>query len=249
MEELNQLLNYKDLKIFQDKKGFKFSLDSVLLASFSTITYRQKKIIDVGTGNAPIPLLLSKKTTAHITGIELQKESALLAQKSVEINHLDSQISIICEDVREWYKRVESDSFDLMTCNPPFFAVHNQSYMNESTKKKIARHELTLTIDDICKVARKILKNNGYLSIVHRPERLIEIIECMKKNNIEPKKIRFVYPYPNKSANILLLEGSKNGKPGLKVLDPLYVYNESGEYTKEVSSYFSEGGNNESKEL
>lgn len=238
MEELNQLLNYKNLKIYQSKTGFKFSLDSVLLASFATLKYRQKKILDIGTGNAPIPLLLSTKTKANITGIEIQKESANLAKKSIQENGLDSQISIICEDVRLWYRQIESDTYDLIICNPPFFSVQSDSYLNASKEKSIARHELSLTLDDLCKISRKILKNNGFLSLVHRPDRLISIIECMKKNHIEPKKIQFVYPYKGKEANILLIEGSKNGRPGLKIMDPIYVYDEKGEYTKEIMAYF-----------
>ena len=239
MEELNQLLNYKNLKIYQSKTGLKFSLDSVLLASFATLKYRQKKILDIGTGNAPIPLLLSTKTKANITGIEIQKESANLAKKSIQKNELDSQISIICEDVRLWYRQIESDTYDLIICNPPFFSVQSDSYLNASKEKSIARHELSLTLDDLCKISRKILKNNGFLSLVHRPDRLISIIECMKKNHIEPKKIQYIYPKQNENSHILLIEGKKNGNPGIKILPPLYVHNEDGSYTKEIEKYFS----------
>lgn len=235
----NYLLHYKNLKIFQGKNTFRFSLDSVLLSHFVTIQYRTKNILDIGTGNAPIPLILSTKTSAKIVGIELQKESATLARQSILHNHLENQISIVEEDIRKWYKKQESDLFDVIISNPPFFKLKETSYINQTDERTLARHEKTLTIEDICIISKKLLKNNGRLALVYRPERFIEIIECMKKNNIEPKKIRFVYPYRGKSANMLLIEGTKNGNSGLEVLDPIYVY-ENGTYTKELLQYFGE---------
>ena len=224
--------------IMQDTDMFNFSLDSVLLPNFVTINKNIQNILDIGCGNAPIPLILSTKTKANIMGVEIQKSVFDLALESVKINNLEHQIKIVNDDIRELSKNLETESFDIITCNPPFFKVNENSNMNDSEYKKIARHEITLNLEDIMQISKKLLKNNGVLGIVHRPERLIEIIELMKKNNIEPKKMRGVYPKKDKDANILLIEGTKNGKPGLKILPPLYSHNEDGSYTIEIQKYF-----------
>jgi len=224
--------------IMQDTDMFNFSLDSVLLPNFVTINKNINKILDIGCGNAPIPLILSTKTEAHITGVEIQNKVFELAKESVKINNLEHQIEIVNADINEYYKDLETESFDIITCNPPFFKVGENSNLNLSEYKKIARHEIKLNLHDLIKISKKLLKNNGILAIVHRPERLIEIIEEMRKNNIEPKKIRLVYPKKDKEANILLIEGTKNGNPGLKILPPLYSHNEDGSYTSEIQKYF-----------
>lgn len=239
MEEINYVLGYDNLKIYQNTEMFKFSLDSVLLANFVTINPSTKKILDIGTGNAIIPLILSTKTKSKITGVEIQKEVSNLATKSVKINNLDEQINIINKDINEYLKTDETEVYDVITCNPPFFKLNEKSIINESKCKQIARHEITLNLDNLIKISKKLLKNNGRLAIVHRPERLIEIIEIMKKNNIEPKKLCFVYPKTNIESNILLIEGIKNGKPGIKILPPMYTHNIDNTYTKEIQKYFS----------
>lgn len=235
MKVKNYLLGYPDTYIIQDSEMFNFSLDSVLLPNFVTINDNTKKILDIGTGNAPIPLILSKRTKAKIIGVEIQKEVYALALETININNLEEQINIINEDINEYYKKTESDTFDVITCNPPFF---KNVKLNDSKYKIYARHEESLTLNQVFKVAKKLLKNNGIIAIVNRPERLIDIIIEMKNNNIEPKKIQLVYPYKDKEANILLIEGRKNGKPGLKFLNPLYSHNEDGSYTKEIKKYF-----------
>lgn len=224
--------------IMQDTDMFNFSLDSVLLPNFVTINKNIQNILDIGCGNAPIPLILSTKTKANIMGVEIQEKVFNLAIKSVKINNLENQIKIVNGDIKKISKELETESFDVITCNPPFFRVNENSNMNDSEYKKIARHEITLNLEDIIMISKKLLKNNGVLGIVHRPERLVEIIELMKKNNIEPKKMRLVYPKKDKEANILLIEGTKNGKPGLKILPPLYSHDEDGSYTIEVQKYF-----------
>lgn len=238
MEVINRLLNYKDLKIVQNTKWFNFSLDSVLLCNFATINKNTKKIIDFCTGNAPIPLMLSQKTSANIIGVELQKEIYELADKSVKINNLEDKIKILNMNVKDLANIYETDTFDLITCNPPYFKVSEKSNFNDNIIKTTARHEIEINLEDIFSIARKILKNNGNISLVHRPERLIEIIETMKKNNIEPKKIQFVYPKYNSESNIVLIEGTKNGNPGLKILPPLYVHDEDGKYLEEIEIMF-----------
>ena len=239
MEDINYLLGYKNLYIIQSKNQFNFSLDSVLLPNFITINKNYTNILDIGCGNAPIPLILSTKTKANIVGVEIQKDVYTLAQKTVKLNKLENQIKLVNDDINEYYKKVDTDIYDAITCNPPYFKLNEESNLNKSEYKIIARHEKTLTLDQIFKVSKKLLKNNGVVAIVNRPERLIDIIESMKKNNIEPKKIQFVYPKKEKEANILLIEGRKNGKPGIKILPPLYAHNEDGSYTKEIMKYFS----------
>lgn len=238
MEVKNYLLGYKDMYIYQDTDYFNFSLDSVLLPNFVTINKNISKILDIGCGNAPIPLILSTKTNADIIGVEIQPEIYNLAIKSVKINNLDNRIKIINMDIIDYANKSESDVFDIITCNPPFFKINEHSNYNDNECKRIARHEIKLNLNNLFRVAKKLLKNNGIIGIVHRPERLIEIIEIMRANNIEPKKVRFVYPKIDEEANILLIEGRKNGKPGLKILPPLYVHEDNGDYTKEVLKYF-----------
>lgn len=241
MKVKNYLLNYRNMYIFQNTEMFNFSLDSVLLPNFVTINKKHKKIMDIGCGNAPIPLILSTRTNAEIIGVEIQKESYELAVESVEVNNLSNQIKIINRDINELYNEIESDTFDVITCNPPYFKCTENSNLNDNDYKTIARHEIKLDIHRLMNISKKLLKNNGILAIVHRPERLIEIIEEMRKNNIEPKKIQLVYPGKQKEANILLIEGVKNGNPGLKILDPLYSHDESGNYTEEIMRFFEKG--------
>lgn len=238
MKVINYLLGYKDLKIVQDNEMFNFSLDSVLLPNFVTINKKIDKILDIGCGNAPIPLILSTKTDATITGVEIQKEVFDLALESININNKMDQIQIINKDINDYYKEEETDSFDVITCNPPFFKYIESSNINKNDYKTIARHEVKLNLNQLFTIAKKLLKNNGVIAIVHRPERFVEVVEEMKKNNIEPKKVRFVYPKKNMEANIMLIEGSKNGKPGLKILPPIYSHYDNGEYTEEIKKYF-----------
>lgn len=238
MEIINDLLEYKNMKIVQDDRFLKFSLDSVLLANFVTINKNVEKILDIGTGNAPIPLILSTRTKKEIYGIELQKEIFNLGQKSIKINHLENQIHLIHMDIKEYYKNIESDTFDVITCNPPYFKVYKQSRKNNVDIKALARHEINLELEDICMISKKLLKNGGVLTIVHRPERLTDIMITMRKYNIEPKRIQFIFPNSQKPANILLIEGRKNGKSGISILNPIYTNKRDGSYTKQISKYF-----------
>lgn len=238
MKVTNYLLGYKDLKIVQDNEMFNFSLDSVLLPNFVTINKKIDRILDIGCGNAPIPLILSTKTNAKITGVEIQKEVYDLAIESVSINKKEDQITIINKDINDYYKEIETDSFDVITCNPPFFKYIETSNINKNDYKTIARHEVKLNLNQLFTIAKKLLKNNGVIAIVHRPERFVEVVEEMKKNNIEPKRVQFVYPKKNMEANIMLIEGSKNGNPGLKILPPIYSHQDNGEYTEDVKKYF-----------
>ncbi len=231
---LNDLLNYKNIKIYQETDGFVFSLDSVLLPNFVTIGKNVKRILDIGTGNAPIPLVLSTKTKAKIIGVEIQKEVAKLAKQSVEINKLENQIEIINGDIKD----IDFDEpFDIVVSNPPYFKIFDEKVLSSEEKKLIARHELKLDLETLIKIASKNLKNNGVFAIVHRPNRLSEIIVLGKKYQFEVKRVQFVYPKIDSESNIVLIEMVKNGNSGLKVLKPIITH-ENGEYTEQVKSYF-----------
>lgn len=237
MEVLNDLLDYQGLKIYQDTDMFSFSLDSVLLANFVTLNKNIKEVLDIGSGNAVIPMILTTKTNANITGIEIQEKSFNLGDKSIKYNKLEDRINFINKDIKDYKDNHQQETFDTITCNPPYFKVNETSKLNKNDYKTIARHEIKLNISDLFKIGAYLLKNKGNIAIVHRPERLIEIIEEMKKNKIEPKRIQFIYPGKDKEANILLIEGVKNGNPGLKILPPLYSH-ENNEYTEEIKRYF-----------
>lgn len=238
MEVINDLLGYDNMKIIQNTDMFSFSLDSVLLANFVSLNKNITNVLDIGCGNAPIPLILSTKTSASITGVEIQPDVYDMARRSVSINNLDDRINIVNDDINNYANSIESDTFDVITCNPPFFKVSPGSNFNESEYKVIARHEVKLDLNQLFKISRKLLKNGGVVSIVHRPDRLIDIISVMRENNIEPKRLRFIYPKDGRECNMILIEGSKNGNSGLKILPPLITHNEDGSYTKEVLEYF-----------
>lgn len=238
MEVLNDLVGYKNLKIFQNTEWFSFSLDSVLLPNFVTLNKNIETIMDLGCGNAPIPLILSTKTNAQIIGVEIQKDSYDLAKKTVCYNNLEDRIKLLNIDMKELKNIYSSDSIDVITCNPPYFKYLESSNLNEDEHKVIARHEKMITLEDIVSLSKYLLKNNGILAMVHRTDRLIEIISLFQKYGLEVKKIRFVYPKINTESNMVLIEGRKNGKIGLKLLPPLYAHNEDGSYTDEVLKMF-----------
>ena len=239
MKVKNRLLDYK-LIIYQDDDYFKFSLDSVLLANFVTLNLRSKRVMDLACGNAPIPMLLSYRTKANIYGVELQKCIYDLGMESIKENGLDDKINLIRGDVREISKYFESDSFDTVVCNPPYFINNDKKMINNDLVKAIARHEITLNLDDIFKSSRYLLKNGGNLAIVHRTDRFIEIIEKFRYYGLEPKKIQFIYPKQDKNSDLFLIEGVKNGKVGLKILPNLIIHNDDGSYKDYIRDLFCE---------
>ena len=240
MKVLNDLLWDGDLKIFQDTEKFKFSIDSILLANFVTLNKSITKILDIGTGNAPIPLMLTKRTSVKIDGAEIQKESFNLGEESVKYNNLDNQIKLIYGDIKELYKEMENNSYDTIVSNPPYFKSNTKVPVNEG--KRLARNEQTLSIKDIFIIAKKLLKDGGNIAIVIDTERLVEVIKLMKENSIEPKRIQFVYPKNTKNSKIMLIEGTKNGNPGIKVLNPIYIQDEENNYTEYIGNLLNNFG-------
>ena len=240
-EVTNYLLAYKNMKIIQRKDMFNFSLDTVLLAHFCTINKDLNEIVDFGTNNAAIPLLLSRRTDKKIIGIEIQEEAVELARKNVLLNQLENQIEIVHSDIKEYIK--EQKKVKLIVCNPPFFKVGERSHLNDNEYLQIARHEIKISLDEIVQCAAVLLDNKGRFAMVHRPDRMIEIINCMQKYDIEPKRVRFVYPKVGKESHIFLIEGMYKGNKGLKIEAPLYAHEEDGSYTKEIRLMFGENEN------
>lgn len=238
-EELHDLLGYEGIKIIQGKEMFRFSLDSTLLANFVHITTKEKQIIDLCTGNAPIPLFLSLKTKAHIVGVELQEQIADMAKRSVEVNKLEQQIQIIIEDVKQIGDTVGKNTYDIVCANPPYFKYHPTSNINKNEQLTIARHEVKLTLEDLIKATKGLLKNKGHFYLVHRAERLQEICKSLAEYKLNVKRVQFIYPKQStKEAMLVLIEAQKDSKALIQVLQPIYIHNEDGSYTEEILEIF-----------
>ena len=190
-QQIHELLGYENIKIIQDEDMFSFSLDSMLLANFIDTT-GAKRIIDLGTGNAPIPLFLTLKTKSSIIGIEIQKDVADLATKSVALNHFENQIEIINSDLKDIYKQVGANSFDIVSSNPPYFPYKEDSLINKNDYLTIARHEVKATLLDIIVEAKKLLIDGGRFYMVHRVSRMTEVIKALEDNNFGIKKIQMI---------------------------------------------------------
>ena len=240
-EVVNDLLGYEGLKIIQRPDMFNFSLDSTILAYYVSINKTTKKIIDLGCGNGYIPIFLSLRTKALIHGVEIQEESYDLATRSVELNNLNDQINIYLGDMKEIHKQLGVAQYDIVTSNPPYFVYKDESLINANDYLTIARHEVKVTLDEVVHSANVLLKDGGTFAMVHRVERLMDILESFRRNKIEPKRILFVYPKTSsEEALVVFVEGKKsNKKGGLKILPPLYVYNEENKYTDEILKIFN----------
>ena len=227
-------LEFKGLKIIQNKSGFCFGIDSVLLSDFAKNIRNNAKVIDLGTGTGIINLLLSGKTKAlEFVGVEIQEEVAEMAERSVELNNLEGKIKILNENILNLKEVYKPKSFDAVVTNPPYKKI-NTGLTNEDNKKLISRHEITASLKDFIQISAYLLKDYGEFYMVHRPDRLVDIFQLMREEKIEPKLIKFVYPKANKKTNLVLIKGVKNGKPFLEYDNNLIVYNEDGSYTDEI---------------
>jgi tRNA1(Val) A37 N6-methylase TrmN6 len=241
-EEIHDLLAYDGLKIIQRKDLFRFSLDSLLLADFVKVNLRTKKILDFGTGLGPIPLYLSLKTKKPIIGIDIQEDAVELAKKSVALNHLEHQITIYKRDILEAYKDFETNIFDIITINPPFFKYHHKEFLNELDSFTIARHEVYIDLEGIIISAKKMITSGGSLNFIHRANRLEEIILLLNKHGFVIKRIKFVYTKISKDAMMVLIDARANGNTGdLKIEKPLVISDEDNNYTDEVLKIFHLG--------
>ncbi len=232
-ERLDHLLA-ENLRIIQSPSVFSFSLDAVLLAYFTSIPARKGSIVDLCSGNGIIPLLISKHTEVPIIGVEIQPRLADMAKRSINYNQLESKIQIIEHDLRTVVPLLGKEKHTIVTCNPPYFHSLDRSLKNQNEHYAIARHEIMCTLEDTIKTASELLKQGGKASFVHRPDRLLDIISLMQRYRLEPKRIQFVHPLANRDANMVLIEGIKDGKRGIKYLAPIIVHDDQGEYTEIV---------------
>lgn len=219
--------------IIQEKNGFCFGMDAVLLSSFATAK-EGERVLDMGTGTGIIPILLRGKTAARdIVGLEIQDKYVDRATRSVKLNDLCDDISIVKGDIKDASKIFGASSFSVVTSNPPYM-IGKHGLVNPEDEKAIARHEVKCTFDDIAREASKVLKNKGRFYLVHRPFRLPELFSKMQKYALEPKRMKLVYPYVDKEPNMVLIEAVKGGNPRITVEKPLIVYKAPNEYTDEI---------------
>ena len=223
--------------IIQNPARFCFGMDAVLLSGFAKAKAGEK-VLDLGTGTGIIPILMEAKTdAADFTALEIQEESADMARRSVAYNHLEDKIKVITGDIRDASNIFGASSFHVITTNPPYMiGTHGEN--SPSTAKAIARHEVLCTLDDILRESAKMLMPGGRFYMVHRPFRLAEIMSKMVEYKIEPKRMRFVHPSYDKVPNMVLIEGMRDGGEELKLLPPLYVYNQDGTYSDEIHKIY-----------
>lgn len=237
-ERIDQLFS-SPIKIIQNKAVFSFSVDSVLLSRFPNIPAKKGLIVDLCSGNGAVGLFVASQTKAQILQVELQERLADMNRRSIQLNELDQQVSVIQDDLANLTNHIGRSKVDLMLCNPPYFKVEPTSNLNESEHYLLARHEIATNLDSICQVAKQTLKSNGRLAMVHRPDRFFDILDTLRRYKLAPKRIQFVYPKSGKEANMLLIEAIKDGSvAGLKILPPLVIHQESGEYTDEIREIY-----------
>lgn len=232
-------LEFKDLKIIQNINGFCFGMDSVLLSDFAKNIKKDSIVLDLGTGTGIISILLCGKTELKkIVGVEVQEEVAEMAKRSSKLNNLEDRFEVINENITNLNNIYDKQSIDVIVTNPPY-KKKETGILNENEKKVLSRHEITADLEDFIKVSKDLLKDKGEFYMVHRPERLVDILSLMRKYKIEPKNLRFVHPNKNKEANLILIKGIKNAKPFLKIEKDLYVYGEDGNYTAEILKIYN----------
>ena len=232
-------LHRKGYKIIQNSKSFCFGIDAVILSNFVNLKKNQT-LIDLGTGTGIIPILVEARTNGkYFIGIDIQKEIVEMAKRSINLNKLSHKILIEECDIKNAYNNYKNQHFDVVTSNPPYMK-NNIGFKNKFTPKAIARHEILCNIDDVISNASKLLKTGGKFYMVHRPNRLSDIIITLTKYNLEPKKIRFVHSYKTDEPFIILIESIKDAKSSVKILPPLIVYNNNGKFTEELYKIYYE---------
>lgn len=230
-------LDLNGLKLIQKEKAFRFGIDAVLLSDFANVKTKHR-VVDLCTGTGIVPFLIyGKYNPKEIWGIEIQEEMEEMACRSSKLNGVEDIVKFKCADLKDKNLVNEIGRFDVLTVNPPY-KLNNAGIINPNDKLAIARHEILCNLEDVIASARKLLKDNGRMFIVHRPERLADIFGLMRKYNIEPKRVKMVQPNVNKAPNIVLVEGQRDGGAFLKWEKPLYVYDENGKFTKEIDEIY-----------
>lgn len=234
-------LQLENLYLIQKKSGFRFGVDAVLLSNFARVK-RSHRVIDLCSGTGIVPFLIYGKYKAkEIVGVEIQEDMAEMANRSSRYNKVEDLIKFYQGDLKDLNFLSTLGRFDVLTVNPPY-KLNNAGILNSEDKLAIARHEILCNLEDVIIAGRKLLKDNGRMYMVHRPERLIDIFQLMRKHKIEPKRIQMIHPKANKAPNIVLVEGQRDGGAYLKWEDPLYVHNEDGSYTKEINKIYGREG-------
>lgn len=232
-------LQIKNLKIIQNKKGFCFGIDSVLLSDFAKNIKKDAMVLDLGTGTGIIPILLCGKTNLKkAIGIEIQPEVAEMAMRSIKLNELQNKFEIINDSILNLKKYFQKEQFDVVVTNPPYKKM-GTGVINENEKKMISRHEVTATLDDFISVGKDMLKDKGELYMVHRPERMVDILYTMRKYKIEPKEMRMVFSKNGKEPKLVLIKGIKNANSFLTIKPNLYIYDDNGNYTEEIKLIYN----------
>lgn len=232
-------LGIAGLKIIQNSEGFCFGIDSVLLSDFAKNMKKNSVVVDIGTGTGIISILLSEKSNAKkIYGVEIQAEVADMAKRSVELNELQEKIEIVNEDIKNINKYIANNTVDCIVTNPPYKKL-DAGMKNENEKLLISRHEIKCNLQDIAEISRKLLKDKGEIYIVHKSERLVDILTTFRQNKLETKLIRLIQSNKNSDPNLVLVKAVKNGGEFLKIEKPLIIYNEDGTYTDEILEIYN----------
>ena len=237
-EQLGDLQN--GYHIIQSRQGFRYGIDAVLLSAFARVKPGEK-VLDMGTGTGILPILLAAKTPGRcFTGLEIQEKSAKMARRSVAFNGLEEKIRIVTGDIKEAAAIFGPASFDVAVSNPPYMTGQH-GLVNPEQEKAIARHEVLCTLEDLVRETAAVLTSRGRFYLVHRPFRLAEIMGMLMKYRLEPKRMQLVYPYVDREPNMVLLEACKNGNPRITVEKPLIVYEQPGQYTRQVREMYGDG--------
>ena len=237
-------LEYKGLKIIQNKDGFCFGVDSVLLSDYAKNIKKNSKVIDIGTGTGIISILLCEKTKlSKIYGIEIQEDVAEMASRSSKLNNLQDKFEVINKNIKDIFDILNPHEYDVVVTNPPYKKV-NTGVKSIENKQLISRHEVECTLEDIIEKSSKLLKDLGEFYMVHRAERLVDIMCLLRKYKLEPKNIRFVHSKENEKPNLILVRAVRSAKEFLKIDKPLIIYKENGEYTDEILEIHDKKGLN-----
>ena len=232
-------LEFKNLKIIQNNNNFCFGIDAVLISDFAKNIKKDSTVIDLGTGNGIIPILLCGKTELkEIIGVEIQKDVASLAKKNIKLNNLEKKFKIINENIINLKNKLKNKKFDVVITNPPYKKL-NSGLKNESENKLISRHEVTASLEDFVRASKDLLVDKGEFYMVHRPERLVDVMTILRANNIEPKVLKMIFSDRNSEPKLFLIKGIKNAKPFLRIEKNLYIYDDEKNYTEEILKIYN----------
>jgi tRNA1Val (adenine37-N6)-methyltransferase len=229
----------RDIRLYQNKNGYRFSVDALLLYAFVNVKH-VNLAVDLGTGSGIIGLLLAKKyVKSRVLLVELQESLYRLAKKNTELNGLDDRVRLIMADIKELRSELEPQSCDLVVSNPPFRKPAT-GRLSVGEEKAVARHELRIKLPELVGAASYLLKGKGRFFMIFHPDRVLEVVDTLRANRLEPKRIRFVHNDIGSGSKIFMIESVRDGRPGLKIEKPLCLYESRGEYTQEVKRMYGD---------